>query len=107
MGWFTGGHLSPTAKILPLGSTAIQIARPPATTDVARPGAGRSSRARASTYANFGLISPAMLREVEKAGFAEGVKAAAHETRVETMASFIVIFYAVSTDNERKYATGL
>ena len=42
-GWLIGGHLSPRAKTLPFSSTAIQIASPPATPEVAFPGAGSSS----------------------------------------------------------------
>lgn len=52
-GWLMGGHLSPRANTAPLGSTAMQMASPPATPEVADPGDGRSSVAMHGTYCNL------------------------------------------------------
>lgn len=52
-GWLTGGHLSPRAKTDPLGSTAMQMARPPATPEVAVPGEGSSETGMQGTYLSF------------------------------------------------------
>lgn len=58
-GWLTGGHLSPRAYTAPLGSTAMQMASPPATPEVAEPGAGRSAVGMQSTYLRLGPLPAA------------------------------------------------
>ena len=62
-GWLIGGHLSPRAYTLPFSSTAMQIASPPATPEVAFPGAGSSSFEIHGTNLRAGLNFPAK-REV-------------------------------------------
>ena len=49
-GWLTGGHLSPRAYTAPVLSVAMQIARPPATPEVALPGFGTSLNGMHGTY---------------------------------------------------------
>merc|ERR1719253_1863427 len=88
-GWLTGGHLSPSAKTAPLGSTAMQMARPPATPEVADPGAGRSSVEIHGTYLREAPFDLA-LRAVVRGACVEGAKAAAEPTRAAMMTDFIL-----------------